>query len=174
MGKIYYSPYAAYEYRIRPRRDIFQDGVKVDEVRELTAEFATHRGEYSYVDHDGKTQQASDISGHYFDLDSQAEQKGWSPEEKELAEKRLDRACVEAPGEIRLYTKPAVGKPWPKYDATPWGSVADLADQLGLVAEAIAYEAENKNRTGVLKALSELKVADEPESVEVLEEIAAA
>lgn len=163
-GKIYYSPYTGYEYIVRGRRDIFTDGVKTDEVRELKAEFAVHRGEYTYEDSDGNTQVAPDISGHYFDVNAQAEQKGWDEKEVELVVKRLDRACIDFPSEISLYSAPRVLKPWPKYDETAWSKIADLADNLGLVHEALGYERENENRAGVIDALTKILEAEQAEA----------
>lgn len=44
-------------------------------------------------------------------------------------------------------------KPWPSYDSTHHNKTASLAAELGLVAEALAYERENKNRTSVIEQL---------------------
>lgn len=44
-------------------------------------------------------------------------------------------------------------KPWPAYDDTHHNEVASLAAKLGLVAEALAYEQENKQRASVIEKL---------------------
>jgi hypothetical protein len=44
-------------------------------------------------------------------------------------------------------------KPWPSYDDMHHNKVASLATELGLVAEALAYEQENKNRASVVEQL---------------------
>jgi len=155
LGKVYYSPFSAYQFIVRPRRDIFTGGVKTDEIRELVAEFAIHGGEYEYENPDGFTDRAAIINGHYFDLDTQAEQKGWTDEEKALVEKRLDRACVDFPREIRLHTKPPAEKPWPTYDDTHHLQVARIAEATGTLDQALAYEKENANRKGVVKMLEQ-------------------
>src|SRR5262249_1405265 len=150
------------------------DGVTpVSELRELTAEFAMHRGEFQYTDIDGLTQTGADIAGHYFDLDGQAAQKGWTDEEKELVANRLLRAGGQFPGELRLHTKAPAVKPWPKYDEAHHNQVPVLAEQLGLVAEALAYERENKNRGSVVEKLEEL-LTQVPAASEQVEELSAA
>lgn len=44
-------------------------------------------------------------------------------------------------------------KPWPSYDSTHHNKIASLASELGLVAEALAYEQENKQRASVIEQL---------------------
>lgn len=44
-------------------------------------------------------------------------------------------------------------KPWPSYDDTHHNKVVSLAAELGLVAEALAYEQENKQRPTVIEQL---------------------
>lgn len=160
-GLVFHSPFSAYQYVVRPKVTNYgPDGITpVSEIRELLAEFATHRGEYTYTDHDGLTQVAADIAGHFFDLDSQAEQKSWTDQEKELVANRLLKATEKFPGEIQLYTKKPAAKPWPKYDDAHHNTIPVLADQLGLVAEALLYERENKNRGSVVEKLEELQNA---------------
>lgn len=171
MGKIYYSPFSGFQFIIRPRRDIFDGGVKVDEIRELVAEFAVHRGEYTYLDKDGNQQVAPDISGHYFDLDSYAEMKEWTKEEKSLSEIRLDNLCKTFPDQISLHTAPAALLPWPTYEETPFGKISELAIALGLTHEALAYE---KERTSPRKSvIGELETAIEADQTEAVEELAA-
>jgi len=46
-----------------------------------------------------------------------------------------------------------VTKPWPSYDDTHHNKIASLASELGLVAEALAYEQENKKRASVIEQL---------------------
>lgn len=165
-GLVFYSPFSAYQYIVRPLvKQYGPDGLtEIGEIRELLAEFATHRGEYRYEDADGNTQVAADIAGHFFNLDAQAEQKGWTDEEKEYVANRLLKACTQYPGEISLHTKAPVARPWPKYDETHHNSIPTLAEQLGLVAEALSYEQENKNRESVIEKLTELLVSAQEET----------
>jgi hypothetical protein len=44
-------------------------------------------------------------------------------------------------------------KPWPSYDDTHHNKIASLAAELGLTAEALAYEQENKQRATVIEQL---------------------
>lgn len=122
-----------------------------------------HRGEYTYVDPDGNEQVAADIAGNYFNLDAQAEIKGWTDEEKELVANRLIRACSSVPGEIKLYTKPAAPLPWAKYDEADPKAIATIAEQIGAVEAALAYERENKNRSQVVKELEAVIQTDDAE-----------
>ena len=45
-------------------------------------------------------------------------------------------------------------KPWPNYDETHHFKIASLAAELGLTEAALAYELANKNRKGVIEALT--------------------
>ena len=112
---------------------------------------------YTYVNIDGAEDVAADIRGHFFDLDAQAEQKGWSDEEKEIVARHMIRMCQRFPGgDFSLYSKPKLPAPWPRYDETHHAKIADLAEQLGLVAEALAYEKENKKRSSVISDLERI------------------
>ena len=168
-GLVFHSPFAAYQFIVRPLvKNYGPDGLtEIGQIRELLAEFAAHRGEYRYTDADGNTQVAADIAGHYFDLDSQAEQKGWTDEEKEYVANRLIRACTQYPSEVTLYTKAPAPKPWPKYDETHIDAIPLVAEQTGTAAEAIAYEHENLNRAKLVKALEKLLTPEVEEETEL-------
>jgi hypothetical protein len=165
-GLVFQSPFSMYQYIVRPSvKNYGPDGITpIGEIRELLAEFGVSRGEFSYTDADGNTQTGVDIAGHYFDLDSQAEQKGWTAQEKEYVANRLIRACSQFPGEVSLHTKAAAARPWPKYDEADAKSIATFADQLGLVAEALVYEQENANRKAVVSDLESLLVSVQEET----------
>lgn len=165
-GLIFTSPFSMYQYIVRPKVVNYgPDGVTpISELRELLAEFGVSRGEFKYEDVDGNLQTGVDISGHCFDLDAQGEQKGWTDEEKEYVANRLLRATTTAPGEIQLYSKAPAAKPWPKYDEAHHNQIPVLADQLGLVAESLVYERENKNRESVIAKLEELLVSAQEET----------
>ena len=150
-----------YRRHLTPQGDLF------DETRELVAEFGVFGEEYTYETPDGTTDFGVDIRGHFFDLDAQAEQKGWDDEEKELvARKLLREIVVKFPGECQLYSEPPAVKPWPKYDEAHHNQIPVLADQFGCVAEALRYEKQNRKRESVIAKLSELleqSVAVQPE-----------
>lgn len=132
-------------------------GEIISETPALVAEFAVHGGEYDFINSDGFADRAADIRLGYFDLDSQAEQKGWGPDEKEIVARHMIRMAEKRPGgDFTLWSKAPAQKPWPKYDETHHNQVAVLADQLGLVGEALAYEQENAKRPSVVAKLNEL------------------
>jgi hypothetical protein len=132
------------------------DGTMISETRALIAEFAVHGGEYSYVNPDGVTDRAADIRLGWFDLDTQAEQKGWSPEEKEIVARHMTRMAEARPGgDFTLWSKPAAVKPWPTYDETPADQIPVIAKATGTTGDAVVYESENKNRKTVLAKLQD-------------------
>ncbi len=142
------------------------------EVKELTADFAVHRGEYSVIDPTtGKEETFADIAGYFYDLDSDAEAKGWTDDEKEMMREHLIFKASELPDMCQIYEHPATLAPWPTYDSTHHNKIPVLAVELGLVGEALAYERENKNRDTVIAAL--LEKAALPPAVDETEELTA-
>ena len=163
-GLMFKSQTSAHQEIVRGRKDIFSaDGTLIDQIRELVAEFATHGGEYQYTTHDGSTDFAADIRGHYFNLDTQAETKQWTDEERELVAHVMLRRAPSSP-DFELYSKTPSPLPWPKYDTTPELDIPVIAEQTGQVETAFAYESENKNRK---KVLAELTAALKSTTVEV-------
>jgi len=164
-GLVFQSKMSAHEEYCRSYKAIRNqyDGTVFDEIPALVAEFAFHGGEYTYIDPDtGNTAVAADIRGHFFDLYMQAEEKGWSDDDKEVVARHMLRMCEKFPGgEFWVWEKPRTLAPWPTYDTTAYAKIADLALELGLVEQAINYELENKNRENVLKRLAAVK-ADAP------------
>ena len=123
----------------------------------MAAEFGVHRPEIE-VETDAGVERFGDISGFFYDLDADATAKGWSDEEYEVARARLDALCDTWPEAIwRIEKQPAL-VPWPKYPDADAKLIPALANELGLVAETIAYERENQNRQAVLKGLEALLV----------------
>jgi len=106
------------------------------------------------------------IRGHYCHTLEQGRRKGWTDEERAMVEKKL--LAFQTPATHWLKTKTPAQKPWPTYDETPFDKVAELAQTLGLVTEAAAYESENKARKTVLAAL-----ASTPEPVAEIEAVEA-
>lgn len=174
-GLQFTSHASAYQVICRPSRQLLTpDGVVYDETRELLAEFGVHGAEYSYARPDGTTDTAADIRGHFFDLDSQAEQKGWTTDEKEIVARKLLREIItKFPGECQLYSAPSAAKPWPKYDETHHNQVPVFAEQLGLVDAALAYEKQNAARPSVLAKLQEIGAQPKP-TESIVEELTAA
>lgn len=128
--------------------------IRDQEVKELTAEFGVHRGEYKVTDDDGNELGTyADIAGNFYDLDVDAEAKGWSAEEKEAMREHLIRKSVELPDFCQIHSIPAAPAPWPSYDDVPAENVGLLAIDLGLAEGALAYERENLNRPEVRTVL---------------------
>lgn len=158
-GKKYQSKYAAFQVLVRSERKVWNpDGsVLLDTIKPLTLEFAKHLGEFPFNNPlTGSSDVAADIRGHFADTAQQAEEKGWSQEEHDYVVTVVDQECVRNPEAVWESVAAAPVAPWPKYDETHHKSIPALADQLGLVAEALAYEQQTKRRSEVVEKLTEL------------------
>ena len=156
-GLKFRSRYAAYQYIVRPRKGVYAaDGTEIDVIPELLAEFGIAGEEFSYVDPDTNEQTVgADIRGHFFDLDQQADEKGWSDEDRALVAKVLLRNQPKFAGDYQLYSVAPLAAPWPTYDTAHHNTIASTAAATGLVAQALAYEKQNKNRQSVVDKLQE-------------------
>ena len=158
-GKIYGSKASAYQVLVRPRKDIWNhDGsVLMDQRPALTAEFAFHGGEFPFENPlTGMNDTAADIRGHFFDSAQQAEEKGWTQEEHDMVVKVIDMKCKSEPEYVWEVSLAKAEKPWPTYDTAHHNQVPALAEQLGLVEQALVYEQQNSNRASVVAKLSEI------------------
>lgn len=158
-GKTYWSKASAYQVLVRPKQDEWnRDGsVLIGSRPPLTAEFAFHNGEYTFDNPlTGQQDRAADIRGHFFDSAQQAEEKGWTQEEHDEVVGVLDRLCLSDPEHIQPHSVAKAPAPWPTYDKAHHNQVPVLAEQLGLVAEALVYEQQNANRASVVAKLSEI------------------
>jgi len=140
------------------------------------ARFGKMGATYTYTDPlTQQDQTGADIYGHFYDTDAEALENGWDEDTKGLVERTLVRFCNTQPDRIQQINLevPKAALPWPTYDATPAENVAELAQTLGLVVEAIAYEQENRARPLVLDTLAGLSVqADpDPDAPELVEEV---
>lgn len=148
-------------------------GDVIEVVPAVRATFGSPSAEYTYIDPDtGRTERGADITGGTFDTIVYQQETGCSDEVREAIERRLIRQSTMWPESCQLVSKPAAPKPWPKYDETHHNQVATLAETLGLVGEALAYEVENKNRETVVAKLTELQNAQQ--AAEPAEELSAA
>jgi hypothetical protein len=160
---LFQSPISMYQVFVRPKVEFFHPvtGVKTSEVRALVANFGDSAGEFSFQNPmDGSTDRGAAIRGHFFDTDAQAERENWSPEEKESVETILLEQCQKTPFwiwkvEHEEAAVSALEKPWTTYDTTKSELIAEYAGELECLAQALAYEAANKNRKGVITALEE-------------------
>ena len=166
-GLIFRSVAAMYRLPVRTESPIYDHGVQVGTEKELVLDFGEGSSPFRMVDDNGNLlddgRDHFNIRGHYAHTLVQGEEKGWTDEERALVEKKA--LATQAPDGHWLHTKPPVGKPWPTYDDKPAAQIPQLASDLGLVAEALAYERENSNRKTVIAALAELQ---NPEVVEEL------
>lgn len=158
-GKIYRSKHSAYQVLVQGKEPVRFNtmGVPIEYATELTAEFAYHGGEFPFHnDLTGAQDVAADIRGHFFDSAQQAEAKRWTQEEHDYVVETLDRLCRETPEFVWEYETPKLPAPWPTYDQAHHKQIPTLAEQLGLVGEALQYEQQNKNRAEVVERLTEL------------------
>lgn len=152
----YGSKFRAFVVNIRPEVKVYHPHMPVvtNTIPRMAAEFGLHDGEFQYENPEtGAVDTFANIRGFFYDLDADAKEKGWTDEEYQIAQARLDALCDTWPEAIWRLEAQAPTAPWPTYDNTPHGKVALLAGELGLVNEALAYEKYNKNRKSVIEAL---------------------
>jgi hypothetical protein len=161
----YGSKFRAFRVNIRPKIEIPHPTMPVvlETIPEMVAEFGIHLPEVE-VEYEGSTERYGQIIGNFYDLDSDAETKGWSAEEYEIAKARLDALCETWPEAI-WKLEPAVPEaPWATYDTTDEKKVAILAGELNLIGAALAYEKATLNRKKVvtdLEGLAEMAAVEE-------------
>lgn len=170
----YYSPYANYTANVLkeriPRHPVTGDLMvdqKVNAVRAVFGDFGPEIDvpipgtEYDAEGRPISTQKGTVIRGHYFDTEVAQQQNGWTDEEREAVERRLDWICENVPEQCQHVEDARLPVPWPTYDTidSP-GKIAALAAELGFEAEALAYERQNKNRPQVVQQL-EKKLAEQ-------------
>jgi hypothetical protein len=113
----------------------------------------------------------ADIRGGAFDLDAAVVYYGWSDDQRDMAAFKLLRIALDPRHpEVTLFEPTAPEPPWPTYDKLQnYLEIAKLADDLGLLEEAFAYETYTKKRKGVLEALQLRRSAHEAEAALVAE-----
>ena len=159
---IFQSKFRAFRVSIRPEQLQMHPitGQIISEKPRMVAEFGIHGDEFEMENELGQRVKYGDIRGHFYDLDVDAEEKGWSPEEKEAARERLLRLCRTWPEAIWVVEPVKIEAPWPTYDKMPAQQIPAFAEAAGCVREAYDYEQQNKARKTVLEALKDL--ADQP------------
>ena len=142
--------------------------LRTEEIRPLWAEFGTYGGEYRpSLDgseplndlYDGHPLVFADIRGGFFDLDVQAEEKGWSDTEKEVVARHMLRKLNEPDCQFTMLEATRVAAPWPTYDSMHHNKIPVFAADSGLIPQALAYELQNKKRESVIEKLRELAAA---------------
>lgn len=134
----------------------------IGKINRLAAEFGQPGSEFQYTDAEGNTKTGVEIRGYYFDSEIAQELHGWTDEEREEVELSLIKLSGRWPDACTVIDKPKAKLPWPKYNETHFSKIVELADSLGLVQEALAFERENKNRESVVKGLSDKLVEASP------------
>lgn len=133
---------------------VADDGTPLTPYETLGAEFA-------------QRMQFADVRGGAFDLDAAAQRYEWTEEEREFVARRMLRLCARPEfTDFRLWEPVAPGPPWPTYDDAHHFRVAALAEELGLVPEALAYERATKNRSSVVEGL-EAKLGEQAVEAEL-------
>lgn len=152
----YGSKFKAFRVNIRSEVKRYHPTMDVvmETIPEMVAEFGVHRPEVE-VETQAGVERFGDISGYFYDLDADAKAKKWNEEEYAIAKKRLDDLCETWPEAIWKLEEVAPSAPWATYDSMEFAKVAPLAIELGLAAEALAYELATKSRKSVVKALSD-------------------
>lgn len=131
-------------------------GVKLGTTPAIRAEFGVLGPEYQFEDAEGVVTTHAAISGGIYDLDIDAQEKGWTQEEQSLIEAKLDEMCKQPWCGIYRDTEPVVAAPWGTYDNIDAEKIPILASELGLVEQALAYEQATLNRKKVIADLQEL------------------
>jgi hypothetical protein len=161
---VFKSKFAGFVVKVRSEATVVHPstGVVINKIPALRCEFGEFGAEYDFEDPDGNMSKAADIRGHVYDTDAAAAQASppWTAEEKDTVEQVLLQWCDRWPEAIWLHSEAPAVKPWPKYDETHHKSVPTLAEQLGLVAEAVTYEKQNKNRPEVVEKLTAILNGD--------------
>lgn len=154
-----------YVLAVDGQRDIAQESLPVQFGREYLNEedikfaldfFPAKRFTGQLTELDGYTPEPLALRIGVYDTEVEQEKQGWSNEERELVETFIQKKpnfnhdFVEHKPAVKV-----IEKPWPSYNNTHHFKVADLAAELGLLEEALAYEQANKNRPGVIEKLEE-------------------
>jgi hypothetical protein len=176
-GLIFLSKHAGYTLALWPERyHVYPDGsremieppggAEFDLGLQMSREFIPEDDEGNPIttssvlgmeDYNSMTNVRADIRGGAFDLDAAVSYYGWSEEQRDMAAMKLLRIALDPrKPAVTLFEPKAPEPPWPTYDKlTNYLEIAKLADDLGLLDEALAYEMYTRKRDGVLKALRE-------------------
>jgi hypothetical protein len=125
-------------------------------VPRLAADFGGSLGAEQMVDTPDGSVRVADIRGGYFDSVVAQEQEGWTDEERIEVEQSLIELFNRIPAFGSLVSTPKAALPWPTYDDTDRAKIVEMATMLGLAAETLAYEGENKNRSTITGPLAEI------------------
>lgn len=156
---LFHSPHANLQVICSKTRIKFHPvtGDEIDRTPGIWANFGKLGPQYSYENPlTGEVGTGAEISGHYYDTDVEAAQNGWDQDTKDMVERKLRALAVREPARIQEEVREIVraARPWPTYDSLDAAQVLELAPALGLEAEALAYERENRGRPTVIDGLT--------------------
>lgn len=162
---IFLSPHAGLnvhvkdeDYYIDPNtgfRDLRRKAVRVDFLDASTAGTLRDAEGNAITDDDGTPMLS--IRGGCFDTDEAAERLGWTPDEKTLVEQKLLSLARDPKEPITLWEPPAPECPLPGWEKLSPARILSISAELGVVAEALAYERATENRAE-LTAMLEKKL----------------
>ena len=135
-----------------------QDYLTPSDVQAALAHWPENAFKGRWLDEDHITLQPLPERISVYDTEEEQRRNNWDNELREHVEKFLlakpnigvDFIAVEAA---------KIPAPWRTYPKTHHSKIAPLAEELGCVDEALAYERENKNRESVIAALEALAAA---------------
>jgi len=121
----------------------------------------------------GEMVMVADIQSGVYDTEVAQAQEGWTDEEREMVERKLDEIADRIPAYVQklVPVHVAAPAPWQTYDQTAPEKVAALAAELGLVPEALRYERENANREPIVTALEAAMDPEDASRAKPLEKI---
>jgi hypothetical protein len=139
-------------------------GDEIERTPAIWANFGKLGEQYEFMNPETHEMTGAAITGHFYDTDVEASQNGWDADTKAMVERKLLAYCQREPSRCKHIEREAVSAapPWPTYDQADAKQAVALATQLGLVAESLAYERENKDRPAVVEALEAL-VDEQPD-----------
>lgn len=178
--EIWTSPYTLCQIVVQAAEPIYAGPTAtiIGHQKEIVAEFGFAGPEIPMLDangervtdpYTGEPYSTASVVGGVFNLQAQAEQKGWTPEEVDLVRQKVDYVALTEPAIVQRRTAPKANPPWPTYDTTHHKTIPTFAAQAGLVGEALAYETQNKNRSEVVEKLREALAAPAVEDALVAE-----
>ncbi len=174
---LYVSPYKNFCQVVRHRTPLRWDvsGSTVLEWQErLAAEFGQLGDETAVLNPlTGEMTLVADIRTGVYDTLEAQRQNGWTDAERELVEWKLDEVARMIPSFVQKLVPQHVPapRPWVSYDETSGERVVAIAAELRLVPEALRYERENLNRSGIVAALEAALEPGDEARAEPLEEI---
>lgn len=121
----------------------------------------------------GEMVMVADIQTGVYDTEVAQAKEGWTDEEREMVERKLDEIAETIPAYVRklVPVHVAAEPPWQTYTQTPPDRVLALAAELNLVPEALRYERENADREAVVDALEAAMAPEDAGRAKPLEKI---